>query len=811
MERKSLKIQAKQCMKMIQDWAHEVDNIETQGFGDNIFELDKMWLSEVMSEVKSLVTGNPSGGRPSMVKEENEGEEEGIPLLLPKTPKVSKKRPNVKRKSEDLYQEEEETSFKKKGRKHFHSDSSTELSTDEEKSEMSSHSSLKPTTEKKSKSSQEEDNVEVCPEIIVLQKEISHEEMSVDEQPTLHLKSSANDQNNTPKRSSFKRVVVKSVPSKEVESNEKFTRKFSVERKLHTSISDKDSDNENNLKSKKTLSNPLKTSESPPLPARRSKSKRSISNSPLQSTCNSTFVIPQNSPKELKLSNGTEEEDKKTPLRRRSSRLSDLSIQSDNQKDIKHSPTKKNCSKESRLKDSKENIILKYDNQQVDSCSVRLMRHTSTMDLQNFESPKLKSTKINDCNERESKRRSSLCQYKGLVNKAIKTSITAEQKKRSIHEEVKGPDLKSSCTPLRQTRKMFKAFSAASSSGMKACTMKRTNSATRYASPLPSKFTSTMSSSSKVFLSSKSVSALLPRTGGGGPSNIVRGLTSLLPLKSPKPSAKDLRIKIEEESLRKRVKEEEAIRRKEERAKLKIEEKKMQREARMKKVMENKKMIERHLSNADLRKQENTAKSNKNDEKILKNEIREREERERERTRLKEIQIKQLQEEKLLEAEKKRLEECYENKFKVTNGTHFHANETFSKKPIEITKPQLNITITKNAEETTVNSYDMTPAPEDRSPEPLEDENNYDVGDLKSDDDTDDEDRPKKIVPKWAGGSSLRQAILQQTHYPPNVDAIFDFPPMPNLELMFPFKKQRFFKRTSSAVWKNAPISQTHF
>ncbi|CAB4070327.1 unnamed protein product [Lepeophtheirus salmonis] len=497
------------------------------------FELDKMWLSEVMSEVKSLVTGNPSGGRPSMVKEENEGEEEGIPLLLPKTPKVSKKRPNVNGKVKISTKKRRKPPLKK-GPEAFPFRLFHRLSTDEEKSEMSSHSSLKPTTEKKSKSSQEEDNVEVCPEIIVLQKEISHEEMSVDEQPTLHLK-----------------VVVKSVPSKEVESNEKFTRKFSVERKLHTSISDKDSDNENNLKSKKTLSNPLKTSESPPLPARRSKSKRSISNSPLQSTCNSTFVIPQNSPKELKLSNGTEEEDKKTPLRRRSSRLSDLSIQSDNQKDIKHSPTKKNCSKESRLKDSKENIILKYDNQQVDSCSVRLMRHTSTMDLQNFESPKLKSTKINDCNERESKRRSSF-----------------------IHEEVKGPDLKSSCTPLRQTRKMFKAFSAASSSGMKACTMKRTNSATRYASPLPSKFTSTMSSSSKVFLSSKSVSALLPRTGGGGPSNIVRGLTSLLPLKSPKPSAKDLRIKIEEESLRKRVKEEEAIRRKEERAKLKIEEKK---------------------------------------------------------------------------------------------------------------------------------------------------------------------------------------------------------------------------------------------
>ena len=50
------------------------------------------------------------------------------------------------------------------------------------------------------------------------------------------------------------------------------------------------------------------------------------------------------------------------------------------------------------------------------------------------------------------------------------------------------------------------------------------------------------------------------------------------------------------------------------------------------------------------------------------------------------------------------------------------------------------------------NSYDITPARHELPPEELDDPNNYDIKNLKSDEETDDEDQPRKIVPSWAQG-----------------------------------------------------------
>ena len=112
-------------------------------------------------------------------------------------------------------------------------------------------------------------------------------------------------------------------------------------------------------------------------------------------------------------------------------------------------------------------------------------------------------------------------------------------------------------------------------------------------------------------------------------------------------------------------------------------------------------------------------------------------------------------------------------------------------------------------------------------PEPLKDKENYDIKDLKSDDDTDDEENPRKFIPKWAhgkfsnldrytcsityffiAGSQFRVALMHQAYSPPDVDMIFiALDANPNLEEIFKTQKRRFHKRTSSAVWGKAPVT----
>jgi len=109
-----------------------------------------------------------------------------------------------------------------------------------------------------------------------------------------------------------------------------------------------------------------------------------------------------------------------------------------------------------------------------------------------------------------------------------------------------------------------------------------------------------------------------------------------------------------------------------------------------------------------------------------------------------------------------------------------------------------------------VSSYDMTPARHELPPEPSQDEENYGLDDLRSDEDTDDEDCPRKEVPKWAEGTQLRTALLKQCYMGPDVDMIFANVEMPDLSTMFAHQRKRFFKRTSSAVWDTPPESFKH-
>merc|ERR1712150_17381 len=127
------------------------------------------------------------------------------------------------------------------------------------------------------------------------------------------------------------------------------------------------------------------------------------------------------------------------------------------------------------------------------------------------------------------------------------------------------------------------------------------------------------------------------------------------------------------------------------------------------------------------------------------------------------------------------------------------------------TKETTGISRVANA---TVNSYDITPARHELPPEELVDKDNYDIADLKSDEDTDDEDAPRKIILDWATGGPLRTALMKQAFAPPDLDKIFIvMETSPNLTEIFTVLTRKMYKRTSSAVWDKAPVSHkvSHF
>ena len=84
----------------------------------------------------------------------------------------------------------------------------------------------------------------------------------------------------------------------------------------------------------------------------------------------------------------------------------------------------------------------------------------------------------------------------------------------------------------------------------------------------------------------------------------------------------------------------------------------------------------------------------------------------------------------------------------------------------------------------------------------------YGLDDLSSGDDTDDECQPTKRVPSWAQGIDLKTQLMQQFYTNIVPEDIFINCMQPcRLDKIFQRKKERYFKRTSSAHW-TSPILQ---
>lgn len=99
------------------------------------------------------------------------------------------------------------------------------------------------------------------------------------------------------------------------------------------------------------------------------------------------------------------------------------------------------------------------------------------------------------------------------------------------------------------------------------------------------------------------------------------------------------------------------------------------------------------------------------------------------------------------------------------------------------------------------NGYDITPHRSELPPEPNKEKNNYDIHDLNSGDETDDDEKPRKQVPLWAKAPSLNKLLVRQAEGNINGLELFGGMPLLFLDKIFKEKKRYFNKRTSSALW----------
>ena len=81
-------------------------------------------------------------------------------------------------------------------------------------------------------------------------------------------------------------------------------------------------------------------------------------------------------------------------------------------------------------------------------------------------------------------------------------------------------------------------------------------------------------------------------------------------------------------------------------------------------------------------------------------------------------------------------------------------------------------------------------------------QSNYSIDELRVDDETDDEEEPRKPIPKWAQSDALSHTSVRQAHKAIDFQQLFRAAGQTvRLEKVFPIVKNNFHVRSSSAEW----------
>ncbi|XP_057367537.1 inner centromere protein-like [Daphnia carinata] len=315
--------------------------------------------------------------------------------------------------------------------------------------------------------------------------------------------------------------------------------------------------------------------------------------------------------------------------------------------------------------------------------------------------------------------------------------------------------------------------------------------------------------------SSSSLNRNVTMTQAKNLTNVVTGVGTFTGTKPvgpmPTKATEEDELKRKELELKRlKEREEEASRKREELMRAKAEEQKRKQEARAKRAMEQRALRAKQLEEEQKQKLENKEERSAQLKQKLLVENQEKAERFRlallrhqeaeQRRKAEELQKQQEEAQLRLQAAKKEQEEL-ERQAKLKTA---EAEKTKAVAPVA--EPStLNTTVTLTTSNT--NNYQLTPVRITKTGKVFNPDN-YDIADMRSDDSTDDDSRPKKVIPGWARSINLKIALEQQAKFLKGEDI---FPAKllkePNLNAMFKIKRARFNKRTSSAVWKTPPAN----